>query len=118
MREVDRATHASHIDIAGPFAVSDDGFTVTYFPVGALRMPGFPLMIDVCNLSSRTSTLVCDELEKMVAFFKALQSEGFTIGETSRIKRLHSDRAGEFIAPYFARFLANHTTSHLFHLKV
>ena len=112
VREVDRATHTLHIDIAGPFTVSDDGFT--YFLVGALRMPGFPLMIDVRNLTSRTSTEVCDELEKMVAFFEALQSEGFTIGETSRIKRLHSDRAlfREFIAPYFSRVLANHKTIH------
>ena len=110
VREVGRATHALHIDIAGPFTVSDDGFT--YFLVGALRMPGFPLMINVRNLTSRISTEVCDELEKMVAFFEALQSEGFTIGETSRIKRLHSDRAREFTAPYFSRFLANHKTIH------
>ena len=47
MREVDRATHTLHIDSAGPFTVSDDGFT--YFLVGALRMPGFPLMVDVRN---------------------------------------------------------------------
>ena len=86
VREVDLATHTLHIDIAGPFTVFDDGFT--YFLAGALRTPGFPLMIDVRNLTSRTSTEVCDELEKMVAFFESLQSEGFTIGETSRIKRL------------------------------
>ena len=65
MREVDHANHTLHIDIAGPFAVSDDGFTC--FLVGALRMPGFPLVIDVHNLISRTSTEVCDELEKTVA---------------------------------------------------
>ena len=41
-----------------------------------------------------------------------MQTEGFGIGETSRIKRLHSDRAGEFTAPYFARFLANHKSMH------
>ena len=75
-------------------------------------MPGFPLLIDVRLLSTRTSTEVCDELEKMVAFFESLQSEGFAIGETCRVKRLHSDRAGEFTAPYFARFLANHKTIH------
>ena len=51
MREVDRATHTLHIDIAGPFAVSDDGFT--YFLVGALRMPDFTLVINVRNLTSR-----------------------------------------------------------------
>ena len=84
-------------------------------PVGALRMPGFPLFIDVRNLTSKTSTEVCDELEKMVAFFESLQSEGFTIGETSRSKRVHSDRAGEqreLIAPYLARLLANRKTIH------
>ena len=70
-------------------------------------MPGFPLMIDARPLTSRTSTEVCDELEKLVAFFEALQSEGFAIGETNRIKRIHSDRAGELTAPYFSRFLAN-----------
>ena len=75
-------------------------------------MPGFPLMIDACPLTSRTSTEVCDELGKLVAFLEALQSEGFAIGETSRIKRIQSDRAGEFTAPYFSRFLANHKTIH------
>ena len=75
-------------------------------------MIGFPYLIDVCSLTSRTSTEVCDELEKMAAFFELLQSEGFTIGETSTIKRLHSDRASEFTAPYFARFLANRKTIH------
>ena len=110
IRDIDKATHTLHIDIAGPLVTSDDGFT--YFLVGALRLPGFPLLIDVRLLTTRTSTEVCDELEKMVAFFEALQSEGFAIGETSRIKRLHSDRAGEFTAPFFARFLANHRTIH------
>ena len=32
-------------DIAGPLPLSDDGFT--YFLVGALRLPGLPLLIDV-----------------------------------------------------------------------
>ena len=82
------------------------------FLVGALRLPGFPLLIDVRLLTTRTSTEVCDELEKMVAFFEALQSEGFAIRETNRIKRLHSDRAGEFTAPFFAGFFANHRTIH------
>ena len=110
VRDIDKATHTLHIDIAGPLAVSDDGFA--YFLVGALRMPGLPLLIDVRTLTSRTSTEVCDELEKMVSFLEALQTEGFGIGETSRIKRLHSDRAGEFTAPYFSRFLANHKSMH------
>ena len=110
VRDIDKATHTLHIDIAGPLVTSDDGYV--YFLVGALRMPGFPLMIDARPLTSRTSTEVCDELEKLVAFFEALQSEGFAIGETNRIKRIHSDRAGEFTAPYFSRFLANHKTIH------
>ena len=80
IRDTDKATHVLHIDIAGPLPLSDDGFT--YFLVGALRLPGLPLLIDVKLLSTRTSTEVCDELEKMVTFFEALQSEGFNIGVT------------------------------------
>ena len=110
IRDIDKATHTLHIDIAGPLTLSDDGFT--YFLVGALRLPGFPLLIDVRPLTSRTSVEVCDEFGKMVAYFEALQSEGFAIGETSRVKSIHSDRAGEFIAPFFAKFLADHKTIH------
>ena len=106
IRDIDRATHTLHIDIAGPFTTSDDGFT--YFLVGALRLPGFPLLIDVRSLSSRGSVEVCDALERTVAFFESLQSKGFTITDSSRVKRLHSDHAGEFTAPYFERFLTNH----------
>ena len=32
------------------------------------------------------------------------------MGETCQIKRRHSDRAGEFTAPFFVRFLQNHKT--------
>ena len=95
IREIDRATHALYIDIAGPFTTSDDGFA--YFLVGALRLPG--LLIDVRLLTSRGSVEVCDALERMIAFFESLQSEGFTITDSSRVKCLHSDRAGEFTAP-------------------
>ena len=108
VRDIDKATHVLHIDIAGPLTLPDDGFT--YFLVGALRLPGFPLLINVKLLSTRTSTEVCDELEKRVAFFEALQSEGLPIGESPSIRRLHSDKAGELIAPFFARFLTNHKT--------
>ena len=110
IRDVDKATHVLHIDISGPFPTSDDGFS--YFLVGALRLPGFPLLIDAKLLSTRTSAEVCDELEKMTSFFESLQFEGFPIPETARIKRLHSDRAGEFTAPYFQRFLSNHKSIH------
>ena len=108
IRDVDKATHVLHIDIAGPLTLSDDGYT--HFLVGALRLPGLPLLIDVKLLTTRTSAEVCDELEKMVAFFEALQTEGLMIGETCRIKRLHSDKAGEFTAPFFSKFLSNHKT--------
>ena len=50
----------------------------------------------------------------MVAFFEALQCEGFTLGEVSRVQRLHSDRAGELTAPYFARFISHQTIYHTF----
>ena len=108
IRDVDKATHVLHIDIAGPLTLSDDGYS--YFLVGALRLPGLPLLIDVKLLTTRTSAEVCDELEKMVAFFEALQTEGLMIGETCRIKRLHSDKAGEFTALFFSKFLSNHKT--------
>ena len=103
---MDKATHVLHIDIARPLTLSKDGFT--HFLVGALRLPGLPLLIDVKLLNTRTSAEVCDEFEKMVAFFEALQTESLMIGQTSRIKRLHSDKAGEFIVPFFAKFLSNH----------
>ena len=66
--------------------MSDDG--ITYFLVGALRLPGFPLLIDVRPLTSRTSVEVCDELGEMVAYSESLQSEGLGIGETSRRERI------------------------------
>ena len=110
---LNKATHSLHIDTAGPLTPSDDGFT--YFLVGALLSPGFPLLLDVRPLASRTSVEVCDELGRMVASFESLQSEGFAIGETSRAKRvqtLQSDRAGEFTTPFFAKLRADHKTIH------
>ena len=113
VRDVDTATHTFRIDVAGPLPDSDDSYS--YFLVGALRLPGLPLLIDVRLLATRTSMEVCDKLEKMVAYLESLQTEGLPIGGTCRIKRIHSDRAGEFAAPFFARFLMNHkTTYHTF----
>ena len=68
VRDADKASHVLHIDIAGPFLSSDDGYS--YFLVGALRLPGFPLLIDVRLLTSRTSVEVCDQLERMTAYSK------------------------------------------------
>ena len=76
VRDVDTASHVLHIDITGPFLSSDDGYS--YFLVGALRQPGFPLLINVRLLTSRTSVEVCDQLERMIAYFEfePLQFEG------------------------------------------
>ena len=73
VRDIDGAIHTLHIDIAGPF--TSDG--VAYYLVGALRLPGFPILIDVRLLISRSSVEVCDAIERMVAFFESLQIEGF-----------------------------------------
>ena len=52
----------------------------------------------------------------MTAYFESLQFEGFPLGETSRVKRLHSDRAREFTAPYFERPLRSQVNlSHFDH---
>ena len=108
VRDVDKATHSLHIDIVGPLPDSDDSYS--YFLVGALRLPGLPLLIDFMLVAIRTSVEVCDKLEKMVAFLECLQAEGLLIGESCRLKRLHNDSAGEFTAPFFARFSQNHKT--------
>ena len=84
VKDVDKATHTLHIDIAGPLPDSDDNYS--YFMVGPLRLPGLPLLIDVRLLATRTSVEVCDKLEKMVAYLESLQTEGLPIGETRRIK--------------------------------
>ena len=47
-------------------------------------------------------------LSGWLPFSNRSKSEGFTITDSSRVKRLHSDRAGEFTAPCFERFLTNH----------
>ena len=105
VRDVDKATHVLHIDIAGPLTKSDDGYV--YFLVGALRLPGFPLLIDVRLLQTRTSAEVCHQLDVMVNYFESLCFEGFPITDAPRIRRLHSDRAREFTAAFFEKFLAH-----------
>ena len=44
--------------LQGPLTLSEDGFT--YFLVGALRLPGLPVLIDVKLLTTRTSAEVCE----------------------------------------------------------
>ena len=95
-----------HIDIAGPLNAFYNG--LHYFLVGALRLPDLPLLIDVRFLKTRTSVEVCAALEKMTAYFESLSFEGFEIKDSTRIKRLHSDRTGEFTAPFFEKFLSNY----------
>ena len=106
VRDVDWATRVLQIDIAGPLNASYEGFHD--FPVGALRLPDLPLLIDARLLKARTSVEVCAALEKMTACFESLSLEGFEIKDSMRIKRLHSDRVGEFTAPFFMRLLSNH----------
>ena len=103
VRDVDKATHVLHTDIAGPLTKSDDEFL--YFLVGALRLPGFPLLSDVRLLQSRTSAEVCHQLDVIVAYFESLCFEGLPLTDTRRIRRLYSDRAREFTAAFFETFL-------------
>ena len=103
VRDVENATQTLDINIAGSLPESCDNYS--YFLVGASRLPGLPLVIEVRLLATQTSVEVCDKLEKMIAFFESLQAKALPLGETRRIKRLHSDRAGEFTAPFFARLL-------------
>ena len=105
VRDVDKATHVLHSDIAGPLITSDDNYT--YFLVGALRLPGYPLLIDVRLLQARTSAEVCHQLVIMVAYFESLSSEGSPLSDSPRIRRLQSDKAGEFTAPFFEKFLSH-----------
>ena len=77
VRDVNKATHVLHVDIVGPLAKSDDGYV--YFLVGALRLPGFPLLIDVRLLQSRSSAEVCHQLDVMVVYFESLCFEGFPL---------------------------------------
>ena len=94
------------VDIARPYIESHEGHH--YFLVGALRLPDRPLLIDARLLKTRTSVEVCSALERMTSFFEGLSFEGFEITDSPRIKRLHSDRAREFTALYFRKFLSNH----------
>ena len=65
-------------------------------------------------MTSRTSTEVCDELEKMAAFFDGgfANRRRLPSATSLEIKRLHSDQAGDFNAPYFSRCFANHKSIH------
>ena len=73
IRDVDKATHVLHIDIARPYIESHEGHH--YFLVGALRLPDQPLIIDVRLLKTRTSVEVCAALERMTSFFESLSLE-------------------------------------------
>ena len=108
VRDIGKATHTLHIDIAGPFTQSDGGYS--YFLVGPLRLPG--------SSSHRRSHTDLSNFywDLRWSSENGCLPGGFTnwlpIGEPSRIKRLHSDRAGEFTAPFSARFLGNYKSIH------
>ena len=91
IRDVDKATHVLHIDIARPYIESREGHH--YFLVGALRLPDRPLMLDIRLLKTRTSVEVCAALERMTSFFESLSFEGFEITDSPRIKRLQKQRS-------------------------
>ena len=78
-----------------------------YFLVGALRLPGYLLLIDVRLLQTRTSAEVCHQLDVTVAYFESLCFEDFPLNEAPRIRRLHSDRARKFTSAFFEKFLAH-----------
>ena len=110
VRDIDRVTHILHIDRRSRCHFRRWLYLLCGWCFKASR---FPLLIDVRSLTSRGSVKVCDAPEGMVVFFTSLQSEGFTTTDSSRVRRLHSDRVGEFTAPYFERLLTNHNS--IFH---
>ena len=74
VRDVDRATHVLHIDIAGPYIESHEGHH--YFLVGALLLPDRPLLIDARLLKRRTSIEVCAALERRTLFLRVSLLKG------------------------------------------
>ena len=82
-RDVDRATHCLHIDIA--LTQSVDGYYCTFS----------------CEPLDPQN---CSALEKMLAYFESLSFESFEITDSSRVTHLCSDCAGELTAPFFQRF--------------
>ena len=77
IRDVNKDTHALHLDIAGPLTKSDDEYV--FFLVGALRLPGFSFLIDVRLLQTRVSAEVCHQLDVTVNYFVSLCFEEFPI---------------------------------------
>ena len=59
------------------------------------------------DLQTRASAEVCHQLDVMVNYFESLCFEGFPVADAPRIRRLHSDRAREFTAVFFEKFLAH-----------
>ena len=51
---------------------------------------------------------LCAALERRTSFFESLSFKGIDITDSTQIKRLHSDRAKEFTALCFQKFLSNH----------
>ena len=97
------STHVMHIDVAGPYTQTTEGFQ--YFLVGALRLEGFPLLLHVKMLKTRGAAEICARLWEMLAFFEGLESEGFYINPAQqRVRRIHSDRAKEFVTRPFQEF--------------
>ena len=81
--DIDRATHTLHIFQAFRYSLMSDCLLLAVLSKFAMH------------------------LSTWLPSLNPLQSEGFTITDSSRVS-LHSDRAGEFTAPYFEPFLTSH----------
>ena len=71
------AVHTLHIDVAGPYPETTEGFQ--YFLVGTLCMDGYPIMLQVKTPKARGAAEICARLGEMLAFFESLESEGYPI---------------------------------------
>ena len=97
------AVHTLHIDVAGPYVETTKGFQ--YFLVGALRMEGYLIMLQVKMLKTRGAAEICARLGEMLAFFEGIECEGFPIyPDQPRVRRIHSDRAKEFVTRPFQEY--------------
>ena len=99
--------------LTSPVPLPDDGFT--YFSFTSSKF-SFTHWCQGAYFSRFCR--ICDALERMVAFFESLQSESFAITDSLRVKRLHSDRAGEFTAPCMLWAISHQSQLHLPHLDL
>eukprot|EP00971_Amphidinium_carterae_P319912 6358999-Amphidinium_carterae.1 len=105
LHEDDRMSHCLHVDLVGPFSQSVDCYT--YFMVGVLRLPDYPLIFQVKLLETRSAPEVAQALSGRINLIEALEFEGFPIGER-RVRRVHTDRARELTSSFLETFLTRY----------